>query len=252
MPLKGKVRDTFGALARRHKSYILLPLDLAEEGPHGPIASNAAVLFDRRGEVAGIYRKLHPVAGVGSDELEAGITPGRYAPVFNAISATSVSRSAGISSSTTAGTPWAETGPRSLPGPANRRPLCCPPPGIRHRYYVISSVLRDNATIFEPTGMVAAQILPPERVLVHQLDLSYGILGWSSFLQNGQALKDKFGEKVGFHYSTREDMGLFWSNDPATTIGAMIRSIGGEELDRQVERNGRLHATAGAVKPLRD
>ena len=94
--------------------------------------------------------------------------------------------------------------------------------------------------------MVAAQILPPERVLVHQLDLSYGILGWSSFLQNGQALKDKFGDKVGLHYSTREDMGLFWSNDPATTIGAMIRSIGGEELDRQVERNGRLHAAARA------
>ncbi|MGB2607967.1 MAG: hypothetical protein WBC80_03265, partial [Isosphaeraceae bacterium] len=148
---------------------------------------------------------LHPVAGVGSDELEAGITPGRYVPVF-----------------------------------------------IRHRYYVISSVWRDNATIFEPTGMVAAQILPPERILVHQLDLSYSILGWSSFLRNGQTLKDKFGEKVGFHYSTREDMGLFWSNEPATTIGAMIRSIGGEELDRQVERNGRLHATAGAVKPLRD
>ena len=32
----------------------------------------------------------------------------------------------------------------------------------------------------------------------------------------------------------------------------MIRSIGGEELDRQVEHNGRLHATAGAVEPLRD
>ena len=63
-------------------SYILLPLDLAEEGPRGPIASNAAVLFDRKGEVAGIYRKLHPVAYVGSDELEAGITPGRHVPVF--------------------------------------------------------------------------------------------------------------------------------------------------------------------------
>ncbi|MGZ3379963.1 MAG: hypothetical protein ACXVBB_06825, partial [Isosphaeraceae bacterium] len=35
--------------------------------------------------------------------------------------------------------------------------------------------------------------------------LSYSILGWSSFLRNGQTLKDKFGEKVGFHYSTRED-----------------------------------------------
>jgi hypothetical protein len=44
-PLKSEIRDTFGALARRHKSYILLPLNLAEEGPHGPIASNAAVLL---------------------------------------------------------------------------------------------------------------------------------------------------------------------------------------------------------------
>ena len=81
-PLKGLVSNTIGALASRHKSYILLPLDLAEEGPRGPISSNAAVLFDRRGEVIGIYRKLHPVAGVGSDELEGGITPGGQAPVF--------------------------------------------------------------------------------------------------------------------------------------------------------------------------
>jgi beta-ureidopropionase len=252
VPLKGEIRDTFGALARRHKSYILLPLDLAEEGPHGPIASNAAVLFDRRGEVTGIYRKLHPVAGVGSDELEAGITPGRYVPVFKCDFGNlgvqicwDIQFDDGWDALGRSGAEivaWPSQSPATVL-PAAR--------AFRHRYYVISSVWRDNATIFEPTGMVAAQILPPERILVHQLDLSYSILGWSSFLRNGQALKDKFGEKVGFHYSTREDMGLFWSNEPATTIGAMIRSIGGEELDRQVERNGRLHATAGAVKPLR-
>ena len=80
VPLKGEVRDTFGTPAHRH-SYIRLPLDLAEEGPHGPIASNTAVFFDRRGEVAGSRRKLHPEAG-GGDDLEAGITPGRYVPVF--------------------------------------------------------------------------------------------------------------------------------------------------------------------------
>ena len=32
-------------------------------------------------------------------------------------------------------------------------------------------------------------------------------------------------------------MGLFCSNDPATPIGAMVRSIGGEELDAQLARN---------------
>jgi hypothetical protein len=39
------------------------------------------------------------------------------------------------------------------------------------------------------------------------------------------ALREKYGERVGFHYDRREDMGLFWSNDPATTISAMVRSI---------------------------
>lgn len=113
------------------------------------------------------------------------------------------------------------------------------------RYYVVSSTWRDSATIYEPTGMIAAQVLPPERILVHQLDLSYAIHGWTRFLDNGEALRSKFGDKVGFHYSTREDMGLFWSNNPATPIGAMIRSIGSGGIDEQGERNRRLHDAHG-------
>jgi len=241
VPLKGDVRDTIGALARRYHSYILLPLDLAEEGPRGPIASNAAVLFDRGGGVAGIYRKQHPVANVGSDELEQGITPGRYAPVFKCdfgYLGVEICWDIQFDDGWDA---LARNGAEIVAWPTASPATALPAArALQHRYYVVSSTWRDNATIFEPTGMVAAQIVPPERILVHQIDLSYGILGWSSFLHNGQALKDKFGDKVGFHYSTREDMGLFWSNDSAKTIGAMIRSIGGEELDRQVERNGRL------------
>jgi predicted amidohydrolase len=245
VPLEGEVGDTLGALARKHKSYILLPLDLAEEGPRGLSASNAAVLFDRRGKVAGIYRKRHPVAYVGSDELEAGITPGRDVPVFNCdFGKLGVQICWDIQFDDgwdALGRGGAEIVAWPSASPATALPAAR---AQRHRYYVVSSTWRDNATIFEPTGMVAAQALPPEKILVHQLDLSHAILGWSSFLRDGEALRAKYGERVGFHYSTREDMGLFWSNDPSTTIGTMIRSIGGEELDRQVERNGRLHTAA--------
>ena len=31
-------------------------------------------------------------------------------------------------------------------------------------------------------------------------------------------------------------MGIFWSNDPAMTIGQMIRSLGFSETDAEVER----------------
>ena len=81
--LDGKVRENFAALARKHKTYIVASMDLAEDGPEGTSYANAAVLFDRRGEVAGIYRKAHPVAVLGTDELEGGITPGREFPVFD-------------------------------------------------------------------------------------------------------------------------------------------------------------------------
>ena len=83
IPMEGLVLETFGALARRHKSYLVVPLDLVEQSTSGPVYSNAAVLFDRQGMVAGIYRKVHPVAAPGSDDLENGITPGREFPVFD-------------------------------------------------------------------------------------------------------------------------------------------------------------------------
>jgi predicted amidohydrolase len=244
VPLKGKVQETFSTLARKYRSYILLPLDLAEEGPGGTFDSNAAVLFDRRGEVAGIYRKAHPVAVVGTSELETGITPGREYPVFDCDFGKlgvqicwDIQFAEGWDALARAG---AEIVAWPTASPATELPAAR---AATHRYYVVSSTWRDNATIYEPTGMTAAQIVPPQRVLVHELDLSYAILGWSSFLHNGEALKDKFGDKVGYHYSTREDMGLFWSNDPSTTIGTMVRSIGGELLDDQVGRNRRLYET---------
>ena len=47
------------------------------------ICTNSAVLVDRKGEVAGIYRKLHLAVRNGTDSMEGGMTPGREARVFN-------------------------------------------------------------------------------------------------------------------------------------------------------------------------
>jgi predicted amidohydrolase len=245
VPLRGRVQDAFAALARKHRTYLLVPLDLAEEGPRGTFTSNAAVLFDRKGDVVGVYRKAHPVATVGSDALEGGITPGRDYPVFDCDFGKlgvqicwDVQFEEGWQALADRGAEivaWPTASPASVLPSAR---------AARHRYFVVSSTWRNNATVYEPTGMVAARIEDPARVLVHQLDLSHAILGWSNFLENGEALRKKYGAKVGFHYSPREDMGLFWSNDPATTIAAMVRSIGGETIDVQVERNRLLYGSA--------
>jgi predicted amidohydrolase len=251
IPLKGKVEQCFSSLARKQKTYILVPFDLAETGPEGPFYSNAAVLFDRQGKVAGIYRKAHPVALVNSDVLEGGITPGRDFPVFECDFGKlgvqicwDIQFDDGWAALAKAGADivaWPTASPATASAAAR---------AAQHRYYVVSSTWRDNATIYEPTGLVSARVLPPGKVLVHEIDLSYAILGWSSFLENGEALKRKYGDRVSFHYETREDVGLFWSNDPRTSIGDMVRSIGGEEIDAQVDRNRRLHERAsGGRKP---
>jgi predicted amidohydrolase len=248
--LDGPIREAFRDLARKHRTYIVATMDLAESGPGGRILSNAAVLFDRQGEVAGVYRKRHPVAYVGSDVLEGGITPGRECAVFDCDFGKlgiqicwDVQYDEGWELLADEGAEivaWPTASPATA-APAAR--------AARGRFYVVSSTWRNNAAIYEPTGLVAARIEQPATVLVHEIDLSYAILGWSGFLRNGEALREKYGERVGFHYDSREDVGLFWSNDPKTTIGTMIRSIGGESLDDQVARNRRLQDTARSLRP---
>ena len=44
--------------------------------------SNAAVLFGRKGDIAGIYRKVHLVVSPEGRDFENGCTPGGDVPVF--------------------------------------------------------------------------------------------------------------------------------------------------------------------------
>jgi predicted amidohydrolase len=252
MILSGPITEAFAALARKHKTYIIAPMDLAEDGPVGRTYANAAVLFDRTGKVAGIYRKVHPVAVVGSDELEGGITPGKEYPVFDCDFGKlgiqicwDIQFDDGWDALARKGAEivaWPSASPTTAQ-PAAR--------AAHHRYYIVSSTWREDATVCEPTGLVAAQVERPDKVLLHELDLSYAILGWSRHLSNGKALAEKYGDRVGYHYEPREDLGLFWSNDPGTAIGEMIRSLGLEEIDAQVERNRGLQDAARAGSVLR-
>ncbi len=219
---------------------------MVETGKAGKKYANAAVLFDRRGSVAGIYRKMHPVALVGKDDLEGGVTPGGATPVF---ACDFGKLGVQICWDIQFDDGWqalANAAPEIVAWPSASPAKALPAARARAGIAISSSRVpwRDNATIFEPTGLVAAQVRGANRILVHELDLSFAILGWSEGLRNGEALREKYGSRVGFHYEGSEDMGLFWSNDPATPIGAMVRSIGGEELDAQLARNRRLQNAA--------
>src|SRR5687768_10826770 len=73
-PVPGPTTAALAAVARRHEMWVICPL-LEQRGAR---VFNAAVLLDRRGEIAGIYHKIHPTVS----ELRVGVTPGTETPVF--------------------------------------------------------------------------------------------------------------------------------------------------------------------------
>jgi predicted amidohydrolase len=230
-----EVLPRIAGCARQHGCYLVVPL-LMQEADLPLRYSNAAVIVDRVGGVTGIYRKVHPVADQGSDDLEGGTTPGGEFPVFDCDFGRlgvqicfDMFYADGWQSLAKQG---AEIVALPSASPETVRPAYY---AFRHKYYVVSAAPRDHAAVYSPLGMIEAQVTK-ESVLVHQIDLSYAILHWESVLEEGGALKRLFGDKVGFYYYHEEDNGLFWSNDPKMTIGQMIGSLSLTESDTNAER----------------
>jgi predicted amidohydrolase len=248
VPLEGPLRDTFAKKAQERHCYIVVPTYLLEDKAK-KLCSNAAILFGRNGEVVGIYRKLHLAVQTGSDSLEGGTTPGKEAPVFECDFGKlgiqicfDIEYDYGWTELARKGAElvaWPTQSPQTV-RPAAR--------AVEHRYYIVSSTWRNNASFFEPTGKITAQIREPAHVLVQQLDLSYAILPWSRELHNGRAFQEKYGEKAGFRYYEDEDRGIFWSNDPRVPVGAMMRSLGLSEQPAELQRIRKLFDSAGVPK----
>jgi predicted amidohydrolase len=231
----GEVQPRVAACARRHGCHLVVPIILREEG--APVRfSNAAMLVDREGRLAGIYRKVHVVAPQGSDSLEGGTTPGRDFPVFECDFGRlgiqicfDMLYDDGWEALARQG---AEIVALPSANPAAIRPALY---ALRHQYYIVSATPRHRAAVYNPLGAIEAEITQT-GVLVHEIDLSFAILHWEAVLEEGEALRKRFGDKAGYRYYRTEDSGIFWSNDPATTIGRMIASLGLVESDANAER----------------
>ena len=73
-PIPGPVSDVLAEAAKRNNIWVVAGLTELD----GRIVYNTAVLLDRRGEIAGKYRKVH----LPREEWRKGIRPGHEYPVF--------------------------------------------------------------------------------------------------------------------------------------------------------------------------
>jgi predicted amidohydrolase len=245
LPLEGAVQSAFEAQARKHGCYLAVPMSIAENAEK---ISNAAVLFDRKGKIAGMYRKIHLALRKGSTVLEDGVTPGREIPVFDCDFGRvgfqicfDVMFDRGWEELARSGAEivlWPTIRPGTAHGLTRAR---------IHRYYIVSSTWGRTAHVFEPTGNIAACAEEGDPTLVHEIDLSYArIVSWAGRPgENGAGFKEKFGSKVGYRCYEDEGWGLYWSNDPKVSIGEMARSIGGVEFEDEIERTKCQYRKAG-------
>jgi predicted amidohydrolase len=230
-----EVQPRIAACARQHGCYLIAPVLMREGNAPGRL-SNAAVLVDRAGNLVGIYRKVHPVAPTGSDSLEEGTTPGSVFPVFDCDFGRLGIQ---ICFDMLYADGWkalARQGAEIVALPSASAETVRPASYAREEgYYVVNATPKSHAAFINPLGVIEAEIFR-ESVLVHEIDLSYALIHWEAVLENGEALRRRYGDRVGFNYYDSEDMGIFWSNDPKTPIGQMIASLGLIEIGDSLER----------------
>ena len=259
-PLEGAVKDTFAREARKCHCYVVVPTFLLEDRATKR-CSNAAILFDRKGEVVGIYRKVHLVVDTNTGIMESGCTPGKAEPVFACDFGKLAIQICYDMEFDYGWRELAREGAELVAWPTQSPQTSQPACRAKHgHYYIVSSTWRNNASIFEPTGKIVSQIkwpamqkrveagslvAPADNILVQELDLSYAILPWSSKLKNGEGLKEKYGDKVGYRYYEDEDCGLFWSNDPHMTIRHMLLSLGLMEQQEEYQKVDEVFKKAG-------
>jgi predicted amidohydrolase len=232
----GPVQELFARKAREHRCYIVVPSYFAETNARQR-SFNAAYLVGRQGEVVGHYRKVHLVVSLERQTTEGGASAGDTQPVFNCDFGKLGIQICYDMEFDDGWEELARQGAELIAWPT-QSPQTSQPAfrAKKDRCYIVSSTWRHNASIFEPTGKITAQIKPPQGVLVDEIDLSYALLPWSSKLQNGRAFQTAFGDKAGFHYYEDEDCGIFWSNDPKKSVGEMARSLGLLELEEERAR----------------
>jgi predicted amidohydrolase len=265
-PLEGPVQEAFARKARQHRSYIVAPLFLLEDKATKR-CSNAAVLFGRRGEVVGIYRKVHLVVDEKTDVMEHGCTPGNEAPVFECDFGKLGIQICYDMNFNSGWRELARKGAEIVAWPSQTPKRAWPASrAIEGHYYIVSSTWRTDAAVFSPIGKIVSQVVwkpsmggttqnvygrlldngrqLDNNILVQEIDLSYAILPWSSTLDNGKLFARTFGDKAGFRYYEDEDRGVFWSNDPGMTVHQMAEKLNQreEQVDTQHDREVYLRA----------
>ncbi len=235
IPLDEATRTALGNMARQHNTYLVVSFNLLENDGR---VFNVATLFDRQGEIAGIYRKVFCVADPGGETVERGKIPGSELPVFETDFgkvAMAICYDMGFDELWES---YAASGAEIIAWPSMSPQTVMPRLYARRfGFFIVSSTPRNNASIFDPLGEISAQVTT-EGFVTHEIDLDHRLIHWQPALGNGMGLETKFGPAIGMRYDPQEDYGMVWSDVPGTSIDLLLEQAGlqTDQDARQVTR----------------
>jgi len=235
-PLDGPTVQRMSTLARRHRTYIVCPIDRRD----GDLRLNSAVLLDRAGNVACVYDKVFPYWS--EFDVQPPVSPGKAAPVYQAdfgrlgmaicfdvnfpeVWQRLANQGAELviwSSAYSAGT--------SLQAHA-----------LNHHFYIVTATQESDCLVYDITG---AEILYGKgvgsKVTRITLDLDRGIYHQNFNLDRRDLLLAEHGQAVAQEqWLDREQWFVLRATQPGVSARELARQYGMEELRDYIARSRR-------------
>lgn len=232
--------------AKRYSTNIICPV--LEK--RGDVIYNSAAVIDRKGEMAGIYHKLHPVtSSFDFTQFESGVTPGEEPKVFDL----DIGR-IGILICFDIQWPreWAALGklgaeivfwPSAYNGgfPLQAR-------AWDHHYYVVSSVRTSYSRIIDITGEILIQTGQRNNIVGMEIDLEKKYFHTDFNASQVSAIKEKYGRDVAIQLYHEEGGMTIESNNPDLTVDDIMNEFDLELVPDYVARHDRAEKFTRAGK----
>ena len=233
-PLHGPTVTAMAELAKKHKTYIAVPIDRMD----GNRRLNSVVFLDRSGRVACIYNKVFPYWS--EYDLHPSVSPGEVAEVYQAdfgrvgfatcfdVNFPEVWRNLSDKGAELVLWPSAYSAGLSLQAQA-----------INHHYYIVSSTQVPDCMVYDITG---EQILYKQAKDINisrvTLDLDRGIYHQNfNIAKRDKLLKEHSEDVVQEKWMEPEQWFVLKAKRPGVSARELARQYGLEELRHYVERS---------------
>lgn len=235
-PLDGPTITAMSALAERHHTYVVCPIDRVDDGRR----LNSSVLIDPRGRVAGVYDKVYPYWS--EFDVTPPVRPGDEAPAFD----TELGKlGLAICFDTNFPSVWQRLADQGVElviwSSAYSAGTTLQAHALMNHFYIVTSTQTCDCIVYDVTGEeMLYERTDGLNVTWVTLDLDRGIYHQNfSIEKRDRLLAEHGGDVVQEKWLELEQWFVLRAKRPGISARALAREYGLEELRDYIDRSRR-------------